>query len=147
MTDAQRAQVVREAETWLGTPYRGHARVKGAGTDCGQLLYAVYHACGLIPTIPLPKDYSLQVAKHRASTEYVDLVATYFTEIPEADVKPGDLVVYKFGHAYAHGALVVRWPDYIIQAEQAHGVSGAHGIKTPIFRRAPRKFFTLKGTA
>lgn len=147
MTDKQRAAVVNETKTWLGTPYKGWSCLKGHGVDCGQLLYGVYHAAGLIPVLKLPRDYSLQVSLHRASTEYVDLVATYFSEITEAEVKPGDIVVYQLGLAYAHAAIVVEWPNYVIHAVGRHGVSGAHGVKTPIFhkyRQHKKRFFTLK---
>lgn len=144
LTTDQRDVIVKEAKTWIKTPYRGHTCVKGVGTDCGQLLYGVFHAVGLLPEIELPKDYSLQVAKHRASTEYIGVVDKYFEEIPESEVLPGDLVVYKLGLAYAHAAIVIRWPDYIIQAEAVHGVSGAHATKTPLFKHAGRTFRTLR---
>jgi cell wall-associated NlpC family hydrolase len=144
LTNEQREDIVKEAQSWIGTPYRGWSCVKGAGVDCGQLLYGVFNACGLVPVLELPKDYSLQIAQHRASTEYVDTVAKYFREIPEAEVLPGDVVVYKLGLAYAHAAIIVEWPHHIIQAEARHGVSGAHGTKTPLFRRAERRLFTFK---
>jgi len=150
LTDIQRAAIVTEAKTWLGTPYRGWSAVKGAGVDCGQILYAVYHALAFIPTIELPKDYSLQVSQHRASTEYLLIVDRFFREIPEEEVKPGDLVVYKIGLAYAHAALIVEWPRYVIQAEARHGVSGTHGTKNPALRErqylngCPRDFRTLR---
>lgn len=140
----QRAAVVEEAKTWIGTPYRGWSCLKGCGVDCGQLIYGVYRAVGLVPVVELPKDYSLQVAMHRASTEYIGLVDQYFRDIPESEALPGDVVVYKLGHAFAHAALIVSWPDYVIQAEDRHGVAGAHGIKTPAYRRAPRVFRTLR---
>ena len=138
MTDAQRDAVLTEVKSWIGTPYRGWSAVKGAGVDCGQLIYAVYRACNLIPVVTLPKDYSLQVAQHRASTEYLSLVLKYFKPIREAQAQPGDVVLYMLGQAVAHAAIIVTWPDYIIQAEGRHGVSGAHGTKTALFRRAPR---------
>jgi uncharacterized protein YijF (DUF1287 family) len=72
------------------------------------------------------------------------LVDKYFDSIDEADVQPGDLVVYRLGKAFAHAAVIVSWPDYIIQAEAHHGVSGGHGTKTPIFRHAPRVFRTFR---
>jgi len=144
MTSTQRQAVIAELKTWIGTPYKGWSRVKGAGVDCGQLLYGVFRNCGFLPERELPKDYSLQVSQHRASTEYIDIVREYFREIPEAEVQQADLVVYKLGHAYAHAAVIVNWPDFVIQADARHGVSGAHGTKTPVFRRAERKFFTLK---
>jgi cell wall-associated NlpC family hydrolase len=145
LTEAQRTAIVKETESWIGTPYRGWSCMKGHGTDCGQLIYGVFHNCGLVPVLDLPKDYSLQVAQHQESTEYVDLVATYFDEITEAEVKPGDLVVYKLGLAYSHAAIVIRWPEYLIQAVGRHGVSGTHGLKNPLFRGRQRRFFTFKG--
>lgn len=144
LTELQRASITAEARTWIGTPYRGWTCLKGIGADCGQLIYGVFRACGLVPIIVLPKDYSLQASQHQASTEYVDLVATYFREITEAEVLPGDVVVYKLGLAFSHAAIIVKWPEYIIQAVPRHGVSGAHGVKTPVFNKRARKFFTLK---
>jgi cell wall-associated NlpC family hydrolase len=144
LTDTQRAAVLEELKTWIGTPYRGWSCTKSAGVDCGQLIYGVYKNCGFVGEIELPRDYSLQVSQHRASTEYVDTVAQYFREITEDEAKSGDLVVYKLGLAYAHAAFIVEWPHNVIQADARHGVSGAHGTKTPIFRRADRRFFTLK---
>jgi len=144
LTTEQRAAVVKEALTWVGTPYRGHSCVKGAGTDCGQLLYGIFRALQLVPEVVLPKDYSLQVALHQVSTEYVDFIRRFMREIPEALVSPGDVVVYELGLSYAHGALVLEWPGFVIQAEARHGVSGSHGTRTPLFRRATRLFFTLK---
>ncbi len=145
LTDTQREAVIAEVKTWIGTPYKGWSCVKRAGVDCGQLIYGVYRNVGLLPAIAdLPKDYSLQIAAHQASTEYVDLVSKYFREIPEAEAKPGDLVVYKLGLAFAHAGIIVSWPDNILQAANRHGVSGQHGIKNPAWRGKPRKFFTLR---
>jgi cell wall-associated NlpC family hydrolase len=145
LTLRDRARVLNEAASWTGTPYAGQSCAKGAGVDCGQLIYGVYRAVGLLPEIDLPKDYSLQVAQHRASEEYIGIVDQYFDPIDETEILPGDLVVYKLGHAYAHAAIIVRWPDYVIQAEARHGVAGAHGTKSPVVRNRPRVFRTLKG--
>jgi cell wall-associated NlpC family hydrolase len=134
MTDTQRAAVVNEAKSWVGTPYRGWSCVKHVGTDCGQLIYGVYRAVGLLPALTLPKDYSLQAAQHQASTEYMDLINTYFRPVAESEARPGDLVCYKIGLAMAHAAIIVAWPSYVIQAELRHGVSGSHGTKNPALR-------------
>lgn len=144
LTDAQRARLTEETLSWIGTPYRGHSCMKGKGTDCGQLLYGVFRNCGYVPALELPKDYSLQAAQHQSSTEYIDTVATYFREIPETEVKPADIVVYKLGLAYSHAAVVISWPDFIVHAIGRHGVSGENGARSPLFRKRPRLFFTLK---
>jgi cell wall-associated NlpC family hydrolase len=145
LTDKQREAIVAETQTWIGTPYRGWSCLKKYGVDCGQLLYGVYRACNLVPVLELPKDYSLQIASHRASTAYIDLVAQFFDEITEAEVKPGDIVCYKIGLAFTHAAIVIKWPELVIHAEARHGVSGEHGARMRlVVRRQDKRFFTLK---
>lgn len=146
LTNEQRAKVVAETETWIGTPYRGWSCVKGHGVDCGQLIYGVYHNVGLIPILTdLPKDYPLHIGLHRASTEYVDLVLRYFREIPEAEVQPGDVVVWRLtgSMSYCHGALVKSWPDYIIHA-YGDKVKGANAKYRLRLEKSDKLFFTLQ---
>ena len=42
-----RAAAVKEAKTWIGTPFHHAARVKGAGVDCLMLLAEVYERAGV----------------------------------------------------------------------------------------------------
>lgn len=152
MTEAQRKAVTAEALSWAAakTPYRGHSCIKGVGVDCGQLIYGVFYACGLIPQLSLPTDYSLQVAQHRCSKEYMAIVDEYFSLIPESEAAPGDIVCYQLGRAMAHSAIIIDWPALVIHAELRHGVSGSHGINNPNLRRqhylggTVREFRTLR---
>lgn len=147
LTDKQRNKIVEITKSWLKTPYKGWSHVKGCGVDCGQLLAAVFVEAGHFPKTlleALPKDYSLQVAQHRASTEYIELVEKFMCEIPESEVKPGDVVAYKLGLAFAHAGIVIEWPNYIIHAVARHGVVGADGKREPIFRHKAVQFYTLK---
>jgi cell wall-associated NlpC family hydrolase len=148
MTTAQREAVVTEALTWMGTPYRGWSCVKGAGVDCGQLLYAVYHNVGLIPEMKLPTDYPLFIGLHRASTEYVDLVLQYFREIPESEVLPGDVIIWKLtgSKSYCHGAIVKEWPTYFIHAF-GDRVKAGDAKSRLRFLKSEKLFFTLKDEA
>jgi cell wall-associated NlpC family hydrolase len=147
LTTKQRESLVRETRSWIGTPYRGWSRIKGpkGGVDCGQILAGVYINAGfLAPEIDLPKYYSLSVAQHKESTEYIDTIQKYFDEIPEANALPGDVVVYKLGFAFAHAALIVEWPRFVVHAFARGGVQGASGDKHPRLMKTQRKFFTLK---
>lgn len=152
LTGKQREALSKEALSWAAakTPYRGHSCLKGGGADCGQLIYGVYRACGLLPELDLPTDYSLQVAQHRASTEYMEVIDKYFRAISEAEAEPGDLVCYQLGLSMAHAAIIISWPSFIIQAELRHGVSGSHGINNPHLRQrhylqgTVREFRTLR---
>lgn len=50
--DPRRRAVIAEARTWLGTPFRHQAKVKGLGCDCAQLVIAAGEACGLLAIDP-----------------------------------------------------------------------------------------------
>ena len=45
---AERAAVITEARTWIGTRFHHNAAVKGSGVDCARLVAAVYTDCGVI---------------------------------------------------------------------------------------------------
>jgi cell wall-associated NlpC family hydrolase len=145
LTDAQRENIVRVAKEWYGTPYRPHTCLKGVGCDCGTLLKGVYTEAGHQPEdgIPTPEHYSVQTYLHRKSTEYIDIIAKYMREIPESEVKPGDVVVYKLGHAFAHAAIIVEWPKHVIHSLNREGVHAGHGMNFR-FGRLEKKFYTVK---
>lgn len=108
MTEAeQRAAVVAEARSWIGTPYHHRGRVKGAGVDCGQILAAVYEAAGVVPHVDpgaYPHDWHL----HRDGERYRDIVAGYAE--PTDEPRPGDIALFKWGRCLSHGAIVTAWP-------------------------------------
>jgi hypothetical protein len=148
MNDIERAAIVAEAKTWIDTPYRGWSCMKGCGCDCMQLLAGVFLNTGHVTKEALaaliPQTYSLNIGQHKEDTEYIDGVGKFMQEIPEAEVKPGDVVMYKLDLAFTHAAIVVEWPTYIIHALARHGVCGAHGIAEPIISNKPRRFFTIR---
>lgn len=109
-----RARVDAIARTWIGTKFHDHARVKGGGTDCAQLLLAVYEEAGLIP----PTDvghYSAQFFLHSGDQRYLAWVRKFAREIPLERAGVGDIVLYWIGHCFAHGAIIVApgWPAII----------------------------------
>ncbi len=72
---AQRAAIVREARSWIGTPYHNCADVKGrhGGVDCGMLLVRVFVDTGLVAPFdprPYPPDWHL----HRSEEKYLGFV-------------------------------------------------------------------------
>ena len=117
-----REKVIAEALTWNGTPFRDSARIKGVGTDCGQFLCAVYEAVGLAPHIETPR-YSLQFALNRSEEWYLGILLSYGKEITAPETLPGDVVVFKWGRCYSHGAILMDpWQGRIIHALNGFGV-------------------------
>ena len=46
-----RETILREALTYLGTPYHAQGRMKGVGVDCATFLCEVYEKAGVIPHV------------------------------------------------------------------------------------------------
>jgi len=108
----QRAAVVAEALTWLGTPWRHRGRVKGVGVDCAQFVLASYAGAGVIDafdTGDYPRDWHI----HRGEERFLRFILPFVREITEAEVGPGDLVLCKIGRVFSHGVIVTAWPQGI----------------------------------
>lgn len=107
----ERKRVVKIAESWLRTPYRHMGRVKGAGVDCLTLLAEVFHEAALVPKVQIefyPQDWM----HHRDTERYLEGLMKYCTEI-QGTPQPGDIVLWKAGRCFSHGAIVVAWPQII----------------------------------
>ena len=119
---ARRARVVREALTWLRTPYHHAARVRGAGVDCGQFPLAVFEAAGVLPHIE-PEPYVYDWNLHQEDRRYIDTVERHASPLPEgAAPLPGDIALFRVGRSISHGAIVVEWP-VVVHAYQGVGVT------------------------
>lgn len=153
MTEADaRAKIVLEAESWIGTPYVSNAMVKGkngGGTDCAMLLIAVYGNLGLIPKEFDPRPYPPQWHVHRNEEKYIGGVLGFAKEVAAPPIrapKPGDVVMFKLGRVFAHGAIIVDWPMVI------HAIGNGVVMKEDVSKsttgkralaRVPQRFFTL----
>lgn len=139
MTAADRAAVVAEAMSWLGTPWHHGGRIKGAGVDCVQFLAGVYHACGLLPEIDTG-DYPPDWMFHRDEERLLYGLREYATEI---DVpQPGDIVVFKFGRCYSHAGIVVEAPTMIHAYRDERGVV-IGDLDGGAFAGRARKYFSV----
>ena len=139
---AQRAAVVAEARSWIGTPYHNCADIKGAGVDCGMLLVRIFVDTGLCPGFdprPYPADWHL----HRSEERYLGFVFDRAGEV--AEPQAGDVMVLRFGRCYSHGGIVTGpKPLRLVHAYyQAHRVLeeevGRSGVLSDPLRK-PRFF-------
>jgi cell wall-associated NlpC family hydrolase len=101
----QRAAVVAEARSWIGTPYHNCADVKGAGVDCGMLLVRVFVDTGLVPPFD-PRPYPVDWHLHRGEERYLGFLFDRCCEV--AEPKPGDVMVLRYGRCYSHGGIVTK---------------------------------------
>ena len=111
-----RERVVAEALSWLRTPYHHLANVKGVGTDCAMLVVAVYKACGLVPASLDPRPYAPDWHLHRGEEKFVGWLEQFAQPVDHA--QPGDVMVWRFGRTYSHGAIVIDTAGGIVHAYQ-----------------------------
>ena len=147
-----RSAIVAEAISWVGTPYHSNAMVKGkvgGGTDCVMLLVAVYRELGLIPPEVDPRPYPPEWHIHQHEDLYMTGILKYSREVrgpPDREPKPGDLVMFQVGRLFAHGAIVIAWPN-VVHARSGSVVQFEDISKNTIGKRAlwllPKRFFSI----
>jgi hypothetical protein len=138
--DPRRLEVVREALSWENCPFHDEARVRGAGVDCGQLLIAVYGACGYMPADYALEHYPADFAMHRDREWYLGIVEEFARPVEEPDA--GDVVLFKLGRLYSHGGVVVRWPEIIHAWKPVGKVIKSSAMQECRLRDRPRLFFS-----
>lgn len=116
------AQLIEDARTWLGTPYRHQASIKGLGCDCVGFLAEVAVETGLIrPELraEFPTDYSRQPSAGQLRR----LCSGVLSLVPFDQRAPGDIVLMRFELEPQHlGMLTAVSPiEYIIHCAE-HGV-------------------------
>ncbi len=139
---AERAAVAAEALTWLRTPYAHRQRLKGAGADCAGLPLEVYAAVGLIP----PTDvglYSNQWHLHRSAERYLEWVERFGREIPRAEARAGDFLIWRFGRTYSHGAILIDERRIVHAYAQAGKVILDDSLSQAELKSRPVKAFTF----
>lgn len=96
-----RAQIVAEARTWIGTPWRHQGRLKGVGVDCIGLLACIAKDLGIFhydvtgySRQPNPKE----LVRH--------IEAAGMLRIPKEKALPADAALIDFGGGPQHLAIL-----------------------------------------
>ena len=140
---SRRDDVCREARAWLGTPYHHLGDIQGVGVDCAMLVVRVFVAQGLAPADLDPRPYAPDWHLHRSAEKYLGWVERFGTRVHSA--LPGDVVMWRFGRAYSHGAIVLDAGGAIIHAyRDAGGVVLGHMTETELAAR-PHEIFRIHG--
>ena len=95
-----RAQLVTEARTWVGTPFRHQGRVKGVGCDCAGLIV------GLAKHFQLSTFDVLGYNRHPTGRVLVDICDAEMERIAIDEMAPGDVALLRFERDPQHLALI-----------------------------------------
>ena len=115
ITKAERAMVVAEAMTWLGTPYHDMGCVKGVGVDCAMLVFGVAKAVGLAPHIEHADLPVYSPAAHVYNKGFLldEIVKFGCVEVPLNKAEPGDILLFEYYNTIAHAGIKVSDTEVI----------------------------------
>ena len=138
-----RAAIVDEALSWVGTPYRYQASLKGVGCDCLGLLRGVWRALyGPEPeTMP---GYTPDWAEAHGAETLAAAARRHLVEIAVGDAGAGDVVLFRWRASLpAKHAAVLISGERIVHAQQ--GAAVATATLTPWWRRRVGYAFSFPG--
>lgn len=149
-----RLKVVAEARRWLGTPYHHRAAVLGAGVDCAQIILEAFTGAGIVERFEVDK-YNHDWHLHRNEEKYLEVVESYLHQIdpdemplesrPKFTALPADVLMFRVGRTYSHGAIVTEWPYIIHSYFPSRMVEEVDIRNTPMAVR-PMKAYSYWGT-
>lgn len=116
-----RESIVAEALSWILTPYRTGACVKGCGADCASFILGVFRALGMMHDEVLG-SYASDVWAHTDDERlYLYRLRRYAKRmiesvgLPTIHPLPGDVVLTRGAGSkvYNHGGIVIAWPRIV----------------------------------
>jgi NlpC/P60 family putative phage cell wall peptidase len=116
-------QVIEIVRSWIGTPYRHQACLKGSGCDCLGLIRGVYtEAYGYEPE--QPPAYTAEWAEETGAETMRDAARRHLLEVSLDEAAPGDVVLFRMkANAPAKHAAILSENGRIIHAYQGHAVA------------------------
>lgn len=137
------ALIDAEARSWLNTPYHHLARVKGHGVDCIQLVIGIAENVfsDHIETPYYPAQWHMN---QKGRQLLLDEVVKYCDNVADDIVQKGDVVLFWYGHAYSHSAMVMNWPECIHASLSSGRVELIDAERDEHLARCKRLFFRPK---
>jgi NlpC/P60 family putative phage cell wall peptidase len=140
-----RADVVRLARGWIGTPYHHQASTLGVGADCLGLVRGVWrqlYGCDAEG----PPAYSRDWAEARGRETLLEAARRHLVEIVPAAASSGDVVVFRLRPAaVAKHAAILASARTMIHAME--GGPAAEVVLSPWWRRRIAGAFRFPGLA
>jgi NlpC/P60 family putative phage cell wall peptidase len=118
-----RMRIVMSAQSWIGTPYRHQASLKGVGCDCLGLLRGVWReVMGPEPRNVPP--YAADWAGQRLGEMLLEAAAAHLIEIERACAIPGDVLLFRWRrHLPVMHCGLMSAPGLMIHAHEGAAVT------------------------
>ena len=121
-----RAEIVRAAMLWLGTPYHHQASVRGAGCDCLGLVRGVYAEIYGRPAAE-PPAYTRDLAEASHRETLLEAARAHLMEIDPLKAGAGDVLVFRVKPgAMAKHCAILSGERRMIHAQEGAPVCEVH---------------------
>ena len=131
-------EVVREARTWVGVPFRHQGRDR-SGVDCWGVPVVVLRSLG----VEMPEDFvRTNYPRQPLSSEIEHCLTRHCTKLPAA--RPGCLVALRMQRTIMHVALLTD-TETMIHALEKHGKVIEHGFRGMWKTRYAAGYWALPG--
>ena len=128
--------IIAEARSWIGTPYRHQASLKGVGCDCLGLVRGIWRTLYGREPEAMP-GYTPDWAEASGTETLADAAARHMMPVTIAEMQAGDLVLFRWRPnvpAKHCGIIVSQAPTLrFVHAQQGAAVTEA--ALTPWWRR------------
>lgn len=140
-----RTVLVAAATSWLGTPYRHQASLKGVGCDCLGLVRGVWREVYGAEPEAAPA-YTPDWAEARGRETLAEAAARHLVPIEIASADAGDVLLFRWraGLPAKHAAILVA-ADCFIHAHDGAAVAFAELV--PWWRRRVAFAFSFPGVS
>lgn len=150
---AERQKLVDVSRSWVRTPYRNYIGKKGVGCDCAHLLVEAHAEAGLAERFAVER-YNADWHHHRDEERYLSKVEEYLKRMDDVELPmigrtgftalPGDVLVWRIGRTFSHGAIVTRWP-YVVHASLPAGIVLEESVEGSVLERKPVRTYSYWG--
>lgn len=114
--------VIAEARSWIGTPYRHQASLKGVGCDCLGLVRGVWRALLGDEPEPVP-PYAPDWAEAAAGEPLAEAGLRHLVNINPGEFLPGDVLLFRWrANTTAKHAAIATAPDLMVHAHDGAAV-------------------------
>ena len=140
-----RTAIVAEARSWIGTPYRHQASLKGVGCDCLGLVRGVWRALHGAEPERAPA-YSPDWAEASKFESLAAAASRHLSAVALDAFEPGDVLLFRWraGFVAKHAAIVTA-PDRMVHAHDGAAVTEV--AITPWWRRRLAYAFRFPGVS
>lgn len=140
-----RADIVRSARGWIGTPYHHQASVRGVGADCLGLVRGVWREA-MAAEPEHPPAYTRDWAEASGEETMLAAARRHFVETTLERARPGDVLIFRLrAGCVAKHAGVLATPTTFVHA--AEGSVAAEVALSPWWRRRIASVFAFPGVA